>query len=194
MEAFSDGVLAILITIMVLELKIPSEPTFAALAERWPLFLSYLLSFVYLGIYWNNHHHLLHTVAVVEGPTLWANNHLLFWLSFIPFVTEWFGDSHFAAVPAVLYGFVMLMSGTAYYILTLAIIRSPENAALQRATQNKFKELISIAFYLAGIAFGFTLPLVSLVLYGVVAAAWLIPDRRIEHEMKKNAAKTPLDE
>ncbi len=189
MEAFSDGVMAILITIMVLELKIPSEPTFAALAERWPLFLSYLLSFVYLGIYWNNHHHLLHTVSVVEGPTLWANNHLLFWLSFIPFVTEWFGESEFATVPAVLYGFVMLMAGTAYYLLTLAILRHPENAALKRATQNAVKERISIVFYLAGIVFGFFWPLVSLTLYGVVAATWLIPDKRIEREMTRHAAE-----
>lgn len=193
MEAFSDGVLAILITIMVLELKIPSEPTFTALAERWPLFLSYLLSFVYLGIYWNNHHHLLHTVAVVEGSTLWANNHLLFWLSFVPFVTEWFGESEFAAVPAVLYGFVMLMAGTAYYLLTLAILRSPENAALRRATQNAVKERLSIVFYLAGIGFGFVWPLVSLTLYGVVAAAWLIPDQRIEREMKRGDAKAETD-
>jgi len=187
MEAFSDGVMAILITIMVLELKIPSEQTFAALAERWPLFLCYVLSFVYLGIYWNNHHHMLHTVAVVDGPTLWANNHLLFWLSLVPFVTEWFGESEFAAVPAVAYGFVMLMAGTAYYILTLSILRSPENAALQRATTNKAKELISIVFYLAGIAFGFFAPMVSLILYGVVAATWLIPDRRIERELRLNA-------
>ena len=192
MEAFSDGVLAILITIMVLELKVPSEPTFAALAERWPLFLSYLLSFVYLGIYWNNHHHLLHTVSVVEGPTLWANNHLLFWLSFIPFVTEWFGQTQFAAVPAVMYGAVMLMAGTAYYILTLAIQRHPDNAALQRATQNKAKELLSIVFYLAGIGFGFFAPVVSLTLYAVVAAAWLIPDKRIEREMKKTGGPESL--
>ena len=184
LEAFSDGVLAIIITIMVLELKVPHEPTFEALAPLWPVFLSYLLSFVYLGIYWNNHHHLLHTVQHVDGRVLWSNLHLLFWLSLIPFVTAWLGETGFEGVPAFAYGVVLLLAAIAYYVLVRALIaRHGRESTLARAVGRDFKGHISVAIYAVGVVASLFDPRVSLALYVVVAILWLVPDRRMERSL-----------
>ena len=181
LEAFSDGVIAILITIMVLELKVPHGETLATLAPLWPVFLSYVLSFVFLGIYWNNHHHLLQASSKVSGGVLWANLHLLFWLSLVPFVTGWMGENHFASVPVALYGFVLLMSGLAYFILQQTIIGvQGEQAVLRRALGRDLKRKISLLLYLAAIALSLWLPWAAMAVYVVVALIWLVPDRRIE--------------
>jgi len=180
-EAFSDGVIAILITIMVLEMHVPTGETLAALAPVLPVFLSYVLSFVYLGIYWNNHHHMLHTVRRVNGAMLWANLHLLFWLSLIPFTTGWMGESHSASAPTAAYGIVLLMAALAYYLLQQTIIaaQGPESL-LARAVGGDWKGKTSPLFYLAAILAAFWTPRVSQALYVAVALLWLIPDRRIE--------------
>jgi len=181
LEAFSDGVIAIIITIMVLELHAPEHATWAALTPLWPAFLSYVLSFVYLGIYWNNHHHLLHTVTRVDGLILWANSHLLFWLSLIPATTAWLGDNFPAALPAAVYGVVLLLAAIAYVLLQSAIVhRHGKRSALARALGNDLKGKISPLLYIAGIGLAFVSPLVSVALYVLVAAIWLVPDRRIE--------------
>lgn len=184
LEAFSDGVLAIIITIMVLELRVPDGHDWAALLPQWPKFLSYLISFVYVGIYWNNHHHLMHTVKRVNGSVLWANLLLLFWLSLFPFVTAWAGESHFAAVPMTCYGVVALLAGAAYAVLVHAIIRAdPSNHLLAEATGNASKEKLSIAGYVVAITapfFGFWGVMLSGLMLLGVALMWLIPDRRIE--------------
>ncbi len=184
MEAFSDGVIAILITIMVLELKVPHGETARTLIPLWPVFLSYVLSFVYLGIYWNNHHHMLHACQRVTGAMLWANLHLLFWLSLVPFATGWMGENHFAAWPTALYGMVLLMAGMAYLILQQLIIASqgPESV-LRKAVRGDWKGKVSSAVYLIAIPLAFGPRWVSLGLYVMVALMWLIPDRRIERAL-----------
>jgi TMEM175 potassium channel family protein len=181
LEAFSDGVLAIIITIMVLELKAPHAADFEALRPLLPIFLSYLLSFVFLAIYWNNHHHLLQAVSRVTGPVLWANMHLLFWLSLVPFVTGWMGENHFADWTVAVYGVVMLMDGCAYYILTRAIIQHHgPDSMLRAAVGGDEKGVISLVMYAMAIGVAFVNRWVSLALYVAVLVMWLIPDRRIE--------------
>ncbi|ELS30269.1 MULTISPECIES: TMEM175 family protein [Pseudanabaena] len=181
LEAFSDGVIAILITIMVLELKVPHESTLEALRPLIPIFLSYVLSFIYLGIYWNNHHHMLQAVRQVNGGVLWANMHLLFWLSLIPFVTAWSGENLFSAVPVALYGLVLMMSAIAYYILSrLLISHHGQDSTLAIALGKDFKGKISVVIYALAILLSFLNPWLSLMLYVAVAIMWLIPDRRIE--------------
>ena len=181
MEAFSDGVIAVIITIMVLEMRAPQGATLAALRPLIPVFLSYLLSFVFLGIYWNNHHHMLQAVHSVNGRILWANSHLLFWLSLVPFVTNWLGETHFAAWPIAVYGIVLLLAAIAYYVLarTLVAHHGPESA-LAVALGADFKGRISIVIYAVAIAFAFAAPWISCALYVLVALMWLIPDRRFE--------------
>lgn len=181
LEAFSDGVIAIIITIMVLELKVPSGDGIKALAPLLPVFLSYVLSFVYLAIYWNNHHHMLHTCRMVTGSILWANLHLLFWLSLIPFTTGWMGENHFAAVPAAVYGVVLLMAAIAYFILQHRIIVSQgPDSLLKRAIGNDWKGRISPILYAVAIPVAAWTPLLSISIYVLVALIWLVPDRRIE--------------
>lgn len=181
LEAFSDGVIAIIITIMVLELKVPHGSQWADLAKLGPVFFSYVLSFVYVGIYWNNHHHMLHATHKVTGPVLWANLHLLFWLSLVPFATGWMGENHFAAAPAALYGVVMLMAAIAYWILQQTIIAAEgPDSLLKRAVKGDWKGKLSPVIYLAAIPGAFWSPWISLGLYVLVALIWLVPDRRIE--------------
>jgi uncharacterized membrane protein len=181
LAAFSDGVIAILITIMVLELKIPHGADLGALEEVWPSLVTYILSFIYLGIYWNNHHHLLHTVTRVDGLILWANLHLLFWLSLIPAATAWMGQNLAQPLPTALYGVILLLPAIAYYLLVLAIIRRHgADSMLAKAIGSDIKGKISPVLYAAGIALAFVAPWISIVLYAVVAVLWLVPDRRIE--------------
>jgi TMEM175 potassium channel family protein len=187
LEAFSDGVIAILITIMVLEMKVPHGSRVEVLVPVIPVFLSYVLSFVYLGIYWNNHHHMLHTCQSVTGPMLWANLHLLFWLSLVPFVTGWMGENRFASVPTALYGGVMLMAAIAYYVLQQLIIASQgPDSLLKRAVGGDWKGKLSPILYLAAIAVAFWWRWISLGLYVLVALIWLVPDRRIEKALARN--------
>jgi uncharacterized membrane protein len=186
LEAFSDGVLAIIITIMVLELHIPHGDTLAALHNLVPIFLNYGLSFIYVGIYWNNHHHLLHTARRVSGGILWANLHLLFWLSLLPFVTAWMGENHSAPMPVALYGCVLLLAATAYSILEWTIIKADgKTSLLARAIGRDFKGKISLAVYASGIGVALVLPWAAQALYACVALMWLIPDRRIEHVLPR---------
>jgi uncharacterized membrane protein len=181
LEAFSDGVLAIIITIMVLELKVPHSDSFAALVPLLPVFLSYILSFVYIGIYWNNHHHMLHTVTKVSGGMLWANLDLLFWLSLFPFVTGWMGENHFAAIPTALYGVALLMAAVTYWILQRTIITAQgPDSLLAHAIGGDLKGKLSPIIYAIAIPLAFFHPWMSQCLYVVVALMWLIPDRRIE--------------
>ncbi|MBD1872534.1 DUF1211 domain-containing protein [Nodosilinea sp. FACHB-131] len=183
-EAFSDGVLAIIITIMVLELKIPHEAELTALQPLIPVFLSYVLSFVYIGIYWNNHHHLLQAVRQVNGNVLWANLHLLFWLSLIPFVTGWTGENHFAALPVAFYGGVLMAAAIAYYILCRTLIAyEGRDSALATAVGRDWKGKISVVIYAIAIPLAFLNSWLSLGLYVFVAVMWLIPDRRIERAL-----------
>ncbi len=184
LEAFSDGVMAIIITIMVLELKVPHETTTEALAKLLPVFLSYALSFVYLGIYWNNHHHMLHATHRVTGAMLWANLHLLFWLSLIPFATGWMGENQFAALPAALYGVVLLLAAIAYFLLQQSIIASQgADSLLRKAVGSDWKGKISPLFYATAIPMAFWSTWVALGLYVAVALIWLVPDRRIERQL-----------
>lgn len=186
LEAFSDGVLAIIITIMVLEMKVPHGESFADLAPVMPVFLSYILSFVYVGIYWNNHHHLLHTAHRVTGRILWANLHLLFWLSLFPFATGWMGENHFAPAPTALYGGVLLMAGLAYLLLQRAIIAGEGGGSiLQQALGSDGKGKLSILGYSLGVATSFWVAGVAQSLYVAVALMWLIPDRRIERSIEQ---------
>ena len=181
MEAFSDGVIAIIITIMVLELRVPHEATVAALRPVAPVFLSYLLSFIFLGIYWSNHHHMLQACEHVDGRVLWANLHLLFWLSLTPFVTAWLGENHFTAWPAALYGAVLLCAAIAYYILARALVAlHGSESAIGIALGTDFKGKISIVIYLAAIPLSFVRSWLACSLYVMVAVMWLVPDRRIE--------------
>ncbi len=184
LEAFSDGVLAIIITIMVLEMKVPHGDGAEALVPLLPVFTSYVLSFLYIGIYWNNHHHMLHACSRVTGGILWANLHLLFWLSLFPFVTGWMGENHFAPIPSALYGVVLLAAAVAYWILQQAIIRSQgPRSALKAAIGGDWKGKLSPAFYVLGILSTFILPWGAQVLYVLVALLWLVPDRRIERSL-----------
>ena len=181
LEAFSDGVIAVIITIMVLEMKVPHGVELDALQPVIPIFVSYALSFVYVGIYWNNHHHMLHAAGKVNGAILWANLHLLFWLSLIPFVTGWMGENHFASMTVALYGAVLLLSAIAYFILSRALIRHDGDAStLARALGGDFKGKVSVVLYVAAIALAFVNRWLSLALYVAVAVMWLVPDRRIE--------------
>ena len=181
LEAFSDGVLAIIITIMVLELKVPHGDDLAVLKPLLPVFLSYVLSFIYVGIYWNNHHHLLHSTQRVSAGILWANLHLLFWLSLFPFATGWVGENHFTPMPTAAYGVVLLMAGVAYYILQLAIIaRHGRDLLLARALGRDFKGKFSVIAYAVAIPLAFASPWLANAVYVLVALWWLVPDRRIE--------------
>lgn len=184
LEAFSDGVLAVIITIMVLELRAPEEGTFSALLPLLPKILSYVLSFIFLGIYWNNHHHLWQVVERVNGSILWANLHLLFWLSLIPFTTSWMGESHVSTIPVALYGAVLWMSGLAYYIMARALVAiHAKDSLLALAIGNDFKERLSIYIYTAAVLLAFVNPWISVALYIAVAILWLIPDPRIESRL-----------
>ena len=182
--AFSDGVLAIVITIMVLEMKPPHGADLATLAKVGPVFVSYVLSFIYLGIYWNNHHHLLHALSRVDGGVMWANLHLLFWLSLFPFSTAWMGENHFAALPTAVYGIVLLLAAIAYYFLQMTILRHEgPDAKLRRALGRDVKGKASIVMYLVAIPLAFASPLAAGAIYVAVALMWLVPDRRIEKAM-----------
>jgi len=184
MEAFSDGVLAIIITIMVLEMKVPHEASLAALKPLIPVFLSYVLSFVYLAIYWNNHHHLLQATTRINGRVLWANLHLLFWLSLIPFTTGWMGENHFAPIPMALYGAVLWCAGAAFFILTRLLISTHgKESPLAQALGKDRKTKLSLALYTLAVALAFKFPLVAGSIYVFVALIWLIPDRRIERKL-----------
>ena len=189
LEAFSDGVIAIIITIMVLEMKVPHGDSLADLSPLLPVFLSYVLSFVYVGIYWNNHHHMLHASTTVSGAMLWANLHLLFWLSLFPFATGWMGENHFTALPTALYGVVLLMAAIAYYVLEQAIIRAQgPQSLLKRAVGRDRKGKLSPLLYIAAIVATIYSPLISEAIYVTAALIWLIPDRRIEVVLPRHAS------
>jgi len=184
MEAFSDGVLAVVITIMVLELKTPRRTSLAALEPVIPVLLSYVLSFVYVGIYWNNHHHLLHATQRVNGATLWANLHLLFWISLIPFTTAWMGENHLDSWPVAVYGIVLLLAGVAYFILTRVLISlHGRDSTLGRSIGSDRKSRVSILIYAVAIPLAFVRPLIANLAYIVVAVIWLVPDRRLERKV-----------
>jgi uncharacterized membrane protein len=184
LEAFSDGVIAIIITIMVLEMKVPHGDELASLLPLVPVLVSYVLSFVYVGIYWNNHHHLMHAVSKVDGAVLWANLHLLFWLSLLPFATGWMGENHFASLPVAVYGVVLLMSGVAYFVLSRLLIRlHGSDSTLGRAYGRDAKGQISVVIYVLAIALSFASRWVAFAMYVVVALLWLVPDRRIERAL-----------
>ena len=186
LEAFSDGVIAIIITIMVLELRPPETPTFSGLHEKLSDFLAYVLSFVFVGIYWNNHHHMLHASDRVTGGILWANLHLLFWLSMVPFVTAWMGHEPFEPVPAAAYGLVLLMDAVAYTILERALIAANgADSKVGRALRRDTKGLLSMAIYIAAVPVAFAQPIVSYAMYVFVAMMWLVPDRRLEHDLDR---------
>lgn len=187
LEAFSDGVLAIVITIMVLELKTPQETTFESLLMDAPIFLSYILSFLYIGIYWNNHHHLFQVTEKINGKILWSNLHLLFWLSLIPFATSWIGENYDEAAPVAVYGIVLLMSAIAYSVLKRQIMKNhSENFDLRDAMGKNWKEKISILLYVAGIIAAFIYTEASIICFVVVAVIWFIPERRIEELAENN--------
>jgi uncharacterized membrane protein len=183
LEAFSDGVIAILITIMVLEFKTPHEATLAALRPLVPVFLSYLLSFIFLGIYWSNHHHLLHITEEVTGGVLWANLHLLFWMSLVPIVTAWMSENYKEALPVAAYGVVMVGSGIAWTMLYKSIVRHAANVKLREAVGSDTKAKLSHAAYIAAVPLAFVSPPLSIGIYALVALAWLVPDRRIEKKV-----------
>jgi uncharacterized membrane protein len=181
LTAFTDGVIAVIITILVLELRAPQGTDLHALLDQWPFFLSYLLSFIYVGLYWNNHHHFFQLTPMVNGAILWANLHLLFWLSLVPFATSWVGENGFAAGPAAAYGVVLLMCAIAFYIMERVIVRAQgADSPLQRAIGIDLKGKLSPILYLSGIALAFYAPAISYALYALVAALWLVPDRRVE--------------
>jgi len=185
LEAFSDGVIAIIITIMVLEMKVPHGDSLASLTPLLPVFLSYVLSFVYVGIYWNNHHHMLHATTKVSGGVLWANLHLLFWLSLFPFATGWMGENHFAPMPSALYGAVLLMAAVAYWVLQQSIIASEgPHSLLKAAVGGDWKGKLSPLVYLVAIGSTFWVQWVAQACYVAMALVWLVPDRRIEHALQ----------
>ncbi|MFT3744742.1 MAG: TMEM175 family protein [Pyrinomonadaceae bacterium] len=186
LEAFSDAVIAILMTIMVLELKVPHSVKYEDLMELWPIFSAYVLSFIYLGIYWNNHHHMLQATRKVNGKILWANMHLLFWLSLVPFATGWMGENHYAALPTALYGVILLLCAISYTILQTMIVRHDggENELLAAAVGNDLKGKISMACYVLAIPLAYVYQAIAGALYVLVAAIWFIPDRRIEKKIK----------
>jgi uncharacterized membrane protein len=186
LEAFSDGVIAIIITIMVLELKVPHGTDLATLSPLLPVFISYVLSFVYVGIYWNNHHHMLHAATRINGSILWANLHLLFWLSLIPFVTGWMGENHLAALPAALYGVVLLMAGLAYTILARALMKHHgKQSQLALAIGRDVKGIASLILYAIAICSSFLQVWIAFAIYVFVALMWLVPDRRIERNYSR---------
>lgn len=194
LEAFSDGVIAILITIMVLELKVPHGAEISAMLPLLPIFLSYLLSFVFLGIYWNNHHHLLQAIKHVDGRVLWANLHLLFWLSLIPFVTSWMGANNFAVWPVALYGIIQFMAGTAYSILSYSLTSvHGDNGVLVAALQRDGKGKLSVVIYAIAIPVAFFSPTIACLLYVAVVGMWLVPDSRIEQTIKQQNPPHPKD-
>jgi uncharacterized membrane protein len=182
LEAFSDGVIAIIITIMVLELKVPHDTSLHALLGLWPIFLSYVLSFANVAIYWHNHHHMLHVTKKISGGVLWANTHLLFWLSLMPFTTGWMGENHIESLTVAVYGFVLLMSGIAYYILQVQIIKvnGGAHSDLAKAIGSDIKGKIAPLVYSAGIGLSFVSPWIGIAIYVAYALVWLVPDRRIE--------------
>jgi len=187
LEAFSDGVIAVIITIMVLEMKVPHSADPAALAPLVPTFLTYVLSFVFVAIYWNNHHHLFHAVHHVTGATLWANMHLLFWLSLVPFATGWMDDNHYAPVTVAAYGAVLLCAGIAYYILTRVLLaHHPKDSLLHKALGSDFKGKISVVLYAIAIPFAFFVTWIALALYVMVALTWLVPDTRFERVLAEH--------
>ncbi len=187
LEAFSDGVIAIIITIMVLEMRVPHGETLRALLPLLPIFLSYVLSFVYVGIYWNNHHHMLHASSKVTGSMLWANLHLLFWLSLFPFATGWMGENHFSSAPSALYGIVLLMAAIAYWILQQVIITSEgPGSVLKKAVGSDWKGKLSPVLYVVAIAASLRSPRIAQTIYLFVALLWLVPDRRIEHALRQD--------
>jgi len=186
LEAFSDGVIAIIITIMVLELKVPHEPNLSALLELAPIFFCYILSFVFVGIYWNNHHHIMHMAHTVNGRIMWANLHLLFWLSLVPFVTEWMGENQFATATVALYGVVMVMSGFAFFVFSRTLVAHlGPDSELALALGTDYKGVLSLVVYVAGIVLSFVNPYIGFALYVSVALMWFIPDRRIENAVAK---------
>jgi uncharacterized membrane protein len=189
LEAFSDGVIAIIITIMVLEMKVPHGGGLEDLRPLLPVFLSYVLSFLYVGIYWNNHHHMLHAATTVTGAVLWANLHLLFWLSLFPFTTRWMGENHFTAVPTALYGVVLLMAAIAYIVLQLAIIRAQgQDSILKKAVGRDWKGKLSAALYIVAIVASLRLSWIAQAIFVFAALIWLIPDRRIEKRLANEKA------
>ena len=189
MEAFSDGVIAVIITVLVLELKVPHDESLEALTPLIPVFLSYVLSFIYVGIYWNNHHHMLHATRRVSGPVLWANLHLLFWLSLIPFTTAWMGENHFAAAPSALYGAVLLMAAIAYWVLQQRIIAAEgDDSFLRKAIGSDWKGKVSPVLYAVAIPLSFWSHWIAQSIYVLVALMWLVPDRRIENAVPTGKA------
>jgi len=188
LEAFSDAVLAIIITIMVLELRVPDGPTLADLGHSATGFLTYLLSFVYIGIYWNNHHHMFHLVRRVDGGVLWANLHLLFWLSLYPFTTTWMDQTKLARTPVIVYGVNLLLAGVAYYVLEQVIFRTADGGTLREALGRDLKGKISPVVYAVGIALAFVDPRLALVPFAAVAVMWLVPDRRVERYLEQSDA------
>ncbi len=189
LEAFSDGVIAIIITIMVLEMKVPHGNTWASLQPLIPVFISYVLSFINVAIYWNNHHHMLHASETVNAPVMWANIHLLFWLSLFPFVSGWMGENHFAAIPVAAYGVVSLMAGVAYYILAQCLIRlHGKRSTLSLAIRKDKKGISSVVINAIGIGLSFVYPWLGFAMYFVVAAIWFIPDKRIEEKLVEKEA------
>jgi uncharacterized membrane protein len=192
LEAFSDGVLAIIITIMVLEIKVPHGSDLAAIKPLLPVFVSYVLSFIYIGIYWNNHHHMLQAVSHVKGSVLWANAHLLFWLSLVPFASGWMGENYFATWPVVLYGVVLLMAGVAYYILAQSLIRTHgKDSRFAMALGSDTKGKVSVVVYAIGIALSFVHPYIGFAIYTLVATIWVIPDKRFEKRILEHTANLP---
>ncbi len=189
LEAFSDGVLAIIITIMVLELKVPGAPTLSALRDSAPSFVSYVLSFVYVGIYWNNHHHMFQVVERVNGAVLWANLHLLFWLSLLPVATSWVERSHFARLPVMIYGVDFLLAAIAYYVLQQTIFRVEGGSGLRDALGADLKGKLSPLIYLASIVLAFVNPWLSMAGYALVAVIWLVPDRRVERYLESQSSR-----
>ena len=183
LEAFSDGVLAIIITIMVLELKVPEGATFEALKPLLPTFITYVLSFIYLGIYWNNHHHLLHASSVVNGKVLWANLHLLFWLSLFPFATGYMGENHFQKLPTALYGFVLFMASIAWFIL-IKVLQSThrKDTILHKSYKNKFKDTLSVLFYGIATIVSFFQPVIAVIVYVLIAVIWIVPNKDLERQ------------
>jgi uncharacterized membrane protein len=190
LEAFSDGVLAIIITIMVLEMKVPHGDDLAAIKHLFPVFMSYILSFIYIGIYWNNHHHLMHATQKISGGAMWANSHLLFWLSLMPFASGWMGENHFTKWPVIVYGVVLIMNSIAYYILARCLLNANgKDSTLAKALGSDVKGKISTAIYAVGIATAFLNTWISLALYTIVAVIWLVPDRRIELKLMEQEKK-----
>ena len=190
LEAFSDGVLAIIITIMVLELKVPHDATLHALGESATGFLTYLLSFVYVGIYWSNHHHMFQVVERVDGTVLWANLNLLFWLSLFPFTTAWVDETGFARTPVIVYGLNLLLAAVAYYVLQLAIFRVEGGSGLREALGRDLKGKLSPGLYISGIAFAFVRPWLAMLVFTAVAIMWLVPDRRVERYLEARESRS----